>query len=75
MNGLPEIVLAHQLGGDPFGIHELFVLAATAGAGALMAVKIYARRLMRLIRLAWLRTRRFVRKFYQDADKLPRHHH
>ena len=66
-----EEILAHQVGGDPFGVHELFVLAATAGVGILLAVRIYARRLTRLLRLEFLLLKRaysraaeFINPFY-----------
>ena len=71
---MPEVVLAHQLGGDPFNIHELFVLAAAAGGGLLMGLRMYARRWWRLTKLAWLRARRVIRKLYIQGA-LWRHHH
>lgn len=71
---LPEVVLAHQLGGDPFNIHELFVLAAAAGGGLLMGLRMYARRWWRMLKLAWLRTRRVIRKLYTEGATW-RHHH
>lgn len=71
---MEEIVLAHQVGGDPFGVHELFVLAATAGAGGLLAIRIFAHRWWRMLKLAWLRARRLIRKLYTDGTTW-RHHH
>lgn len=60
---LPEMILAHQMGVDPFGLHEFLLMALTAGGAGLMAAVAYARRLKRLAKLSYLRARRLLRKF------------
>ena len=46
-------ILAHQVGVDPLGIHELFVLAAAAGGSLLIGLRLYARRFWRRARLCF----------------------
>lgn len=64
-------ILAHQVGVDPLGIHELFVLAAAAGGSLLIGLRLYARRFWRRARLCFL----LIRREYNRAGDLIRHHH
>lgn len=64
-------ILAHQVGVDPLGIHELFVLAAAAGGGLLLGLRLYAHRARRRIKLWFLLLRR---EYYRAAEWI-RHHH
>ena len=71
MELMEEIVLAHQVGVDPLGVHELFVLAAAAGGGLLLGLRLYAHRARRRIKLWFLLPRR---EYYRAGERI-RHHH
>ena len=64
-------ILAHQVGGDPFQIHEVFVLLAAAGGGLLLGLRLYAHRARRLLKLWFLLARR---AFYRAGEYIRPHH-
>jgi len=67
----PMEILAHQIGGDPFQVHEVFVLLAAAGGGLLLGLRLYAHRARRRIKLWFLLLRR---EYYRAGERI-RHHH
>jgi hypothetical protein len=57
------MILAHQISGDPFGLHEILLIMLTAGSAGLMAAAAYARRFYKVVRLFALRARRSIKRF------------
>jgi hypothetical protein len=57
------MVLAHQVGSDPFGFHELVLITLAVGWTGLMAVGLYTRRYYKVVRLFALRARRSIKRF------------